>query len=109
MARTEALTRHEVCAAIQSWGAGASSDEDMQLWATNNYFPLHQHVAPGEPDSVAIAIGLVLTEFECARPPYPFPRSIAAHALALINAQESEFEELKSSFYASLASTGTAL
>jgi hypothetical protein len=109
MARTKALTRDEVCTVIQSWGAGATSDQEMHLWATNNYFPLHQQVAPGEPDRVALAIGIVLTEFECAKPPYPFRSNVATFALALIRAQDSEFEQLKRDFYESLASSNNVL
>jgi hypothetical protein len=103
MARTEALTREEVCAVIQSWGTGTTPDLEMHLWATNNYFPLHQQVAPGEPDRVALAISIVLTEFECAKPPYPFKRNVAAFALEFIRAQDWEFEQRKSDFYDSLA------
>jgi hypothetical protein len=109
MARTEALTHEEVCAVIQSWGTGTASDLEMHLWATNNYFPLHQQVAPGQPDRVALAIGIVLTEFECAKPPYPFQRNVAAAALAFILARDSEFEQRRSDFDDSLASGGNAL
>lgn len=109
MARTEALTREEVCAAIQLWATGTRSDLEMHLWATNNYFPLHQQVAPGQPDRVALAIGFVLTEFERAKPPYPFQRNVGATALAFIMAQESEFGRRRSDFYDSLASSKNAL
>jgi hypothetical protein len=81
----------------------------MHLWSMNNYFPLHQQVAPGEPDRVARAIGIVLTEFECAEPPYPFQRNVAALALALLSAQESEFDERQRDFYSSVASGNDAL
>lgn len=109
MPRTEALSREEVCAVIDSWGNGAKTDQEMWLWATNNYFPLHQHIAPGHADQVALSIGIVLTEFECNKPPYPFQRNVAAAALAFIEASDSEFEERKAGFYTSVASGKHAL
>ena len=81
----------------------------MHLWATNNYFPLHQQVAPGQPDRVALAIGIVLTEFECAKLPYPFQRNVATAAIAFMMAQDSEFEQRRSDFYDSMASSKDAL
>ena len=66
MPTPEVLTSEQVCAAIGRWAIGDLSDEQMQLWATNNYFPAHQVVAPNEPDHVTLAIGVVLTELECA-------------------------------------------
>jgi len=109
MARTEALSRSEVCSALHAWGDGKSSDAEMHIWATNNYFPAHQAVAPGEPSLVAISIGIVLTEFECAWPPYAFGREVAATALALINSHESNFDECKEQFYKSIVSVKNAL
>jgi hypothetical protein len=94
---------------IQSWGTGSTSDLEMHRWATNNYFPLHQQVAPSEQDHVALAIGIVLTEFECAKLPYPFQRNVAASALEFIWAQDSEFEQRKIDFYECLASGKNAL
>jgi hypothetical protein len=102
MVDPKVLSRDAVCFTILSWGTGVLTDEEMYLWATNNYFPAHQQVAPGEPDHVALAIGITLTEFECARPPYKFGREVAASAVAFINAEPNEFETQKIAFLQSL-------
>lgn len=99
MARTEALTRDEVCAILESWKTGDISDHEMHLWVTANYFPAHQQVAPGEPPQVARAIGVVLTEFECTEPPYKFSRAVATLASAFINAQEHELSARERDFH----------
>jgi hypothetical protein len=88
----------EVCDIIAAWRDGAMSDEALHLWATNNYFPLHQPVAPGSPDQVALAIGIVLTEFECTRPPYPFGRDVADFAIHFIAATPEESDKMKAAF-----------
>ena len=102
MPTPEVLTSELVCAAIGRWAIGDLSDEQMRLWATNNYFPAHQVVAPNEPDHVALAIGVVLTEFECAKPPYKFGKVVAASALALIESGARDFEARKLVFFQSL-------
>ena len=110
MARTEALSREEVCAVMRAWGAGALSDEDMHLWATNNYFPAHQAVAQTEPDHVAVAIGLVLTEIECTKPPYMFERAGAAvAAVELIEAPSPMIDFHKDKFYKAIEPASDAL
>ena len=102
MVPSESLSSEVVCSALGDWGRGHLSDEQMHFWATNNYFPAHQVVAPNEPDQVALAIGIVLTEFECAKPPYKFGRAVAAYALALIESDANEFEACKVEFFDSL-------
>ena len=79
------------------------SDELLHVWATNNYFPLHQAVAPGSPDQVALAIGIVLTAFECTRPPYPFGRDVVDRGIRLIRSSPKEFEPAKAEFLSSIA------
>jgi hypothetical protein len=79
------------------------SDEDMHLWAMSNYFPLHQQVAPGDPDHVALAIGIVLTEFERCRPPFPFGREAALRAIDLIRSSSADFDSRRSAFLLSAA------
>ena len=98
MVKPQILSREVVCETIGAWGKGAISDEEMHLWATNNYFPLHQQVAPGHPEHVALAIGIALTEFECTTPPYQFGRDVALRAIALIDASASEFASKKAAF-----------
>ena len=102
MQPSKILSREVVCSAVGDWGRGDLSDEQMHFWAMNNYFPAHQVVAPNEPNHVALAIGIVLTEFECAAPPYKFDKAVAASALALIDSGAAEFEERKSVFFDSL-------
>jgi len=102
MAPSEVLSSKVVCSALADWGRGDLSDEQMHFWAINNYFPAHQVVAPNEPDHVALAIGIVLTEFECAKPPYKFDKAVAANALALIDSDEKEFEARRAIFSDSL-------
>lgn len=102
MKPSEILSREVVCSAIGDWGRGDLSDEQMHFWATNNYFPAHKVVAPNEPDHVALAIGIVLTEFECAAPPYKFDKAVAASARALLDSDVTEFEARKAVFFDSL-------
>jgi len=102
MVPSESLSSEVVCSALGDWGRGDLSDEQMHFWATNNYFPAHKVVAPNEPDHVALAIGIVLTEFECANPPYKFGRAVAPYALALIESDANEFEALRAEFFDSL-------
>lgn len=102
MVPSEVLSSEVVCSALGDWGMGDLSDEQMHFWATNNYFPAHQVVAPNESDHVALAIGIVLTEFECARPPYKFDKAVAANAVALINSDANELEARKAEFFDSL-------
>lgn len=102
MVPSESLFSEVVCSTLGDWGRGGLSDEQMHFWATNNYFPAHQVVAPNEPDHVALAIGIVLTEFECAKRPYKFGRTVAAYALALIEADANGFEACKAKFFDSL-------
>jgi hypothetical protein len=86
------------------------SDEDVHLWAINNYYPAHQAVAPGEPDHVATSIGLVLTELECTKPPYLFLREgAAAAAVELIAAPSSMVDEYKGKFYKAIEPASDAL
>lgn len=96
------LSSEVVCAALGDWGRGDLSDEQMHFWAMNNYFPAHQVVAPNEPNHVALAIGMVLTEFECAEAPYKFDKAVAANALALIDSDANQFEARKAVFFDSL-------
>ena len=84
MARTESLTKQEVVNSLAAWGAGSLSDQDIYAWADSNYFPVHQEVAPGEHNNVALAIGVILTEFETSKPPYRFNRGIANKFIELI-------------------------
>jgi hypothetical protein len=100
--RSSSLPKSEVRAVIAAWESGAMTDDEMHVWVTNNYFPAHQAVAPGEPDQVALAIGIVLTEFECAQPPYQFSRAAAVHALALIDADDQAFDDRKRAYFDSL-------
>jgi hypothetical protein len=102
MAPSEVLSSEVVCSALADWRRGDLSDEQMHFWAINNYFPAHQVVAPNEPDHVALAIGIVLTEFECTKPPYKFDKAVAANALALIDSDAKEFEARKAIFFDSL-------
>jgi hypothetical protein len=75
------------------------TDDEMRLWAMNNYCPLHQDVAPGEPLSIALAIGKVLTEVECAPAQAPLSRSVASSALAYINSTVTETPTEEATFY----------
>jgi hypothetical protein len=64
------LTRAMVADVLSAWGSGRPSNEDIHLWALDNYLPAAQEVAPGEPSHTGLAIGTILTEFECAGPPF---------------------------------------
>jgi hypothetical protein len=75
----------------------------MRSWVVNNYFPAHQAIAPGEADRVALAIGKVLTEFECAWPPFRFGHEVAARALDLIGSQDTDYQQRQEDFYKSVA------
>jgi hypothetical protein len=109
MARTETITREELIAVIDSWASGVISDNEMHYWALNNYFPLHQSVAPEEPKHVALAIGIVLTEIECANPPQTISRNLASYALALVNASAADFAARKLEFYEAINQESNAL
>jgi hypothetical protein len=73
LTRTMDLPSTEVISTIEAWRDGTLSDAEMRLWTINNYFPLHQRVAPNEPEHVALAIGIVLNEFEHAQAPWECP------------------------------------
>lgn len=64
------LTKAMVAAALAAWGTGRFSDEGIHLWAINNYWPTVQRVAPSEPAHTRLAMSTILTEFDCANPPF---------------------------------------
>ena len=99
MARLESLTKEEVISAIEAWRDGKLSDHEMHIWATNNYFPAHQKVAPGEPNQVALAIGVILTEFECSATPYAFQRTVADCFIELIQTPPDDLAQIKNKVY----------
>jgi len=98
MESPEFLTHDVVCKIIESWGSGNISDQEIHDWAEINYFPAQQKTVPGMPDYVALAIGIVLTVFECTRVPFPFQRSVSHLAIAFINSSQSDFKVNRDKF-----------
>lgn len=64
------ITKAMVADVLTAWGNGRLSNEGAHLWALHNYFPASQEMAPGEPSHTGLAIGTILSEFDCARPPF---------------------------------------
>lgn len=64
------ITKAMVAEILIAWGSGRLSNEGIHLWALNNYMPAAQQEAPDERPPTGLAIGTILTEFECARPPF---------------------------------------
>lgn len=66
------ITKAMVADVLTAWGNGRLSNEDIHLWALDNYFPFPaaQEMAPGEPSHTGLAIGTILTQFETARSPF---------------------------------------
>lgn len=85
---------------LTAWGNGRLSNEDIHLWALDNYFPAAQEMAPGEPLHTGLAIGTMLSEFDCARPPFAhFNPAGWRAAIAFLDTSAAEYRANEVAFF----------
>lgn len=58
------ITKDQCESLLRAWGEGRISNKDICDWAELNYLPLTQKLAPGYPNHIGFALGIILSEFE---------------------------------------------